>query len=152
MKSLLPFLSVVILFVSSCGDKVEEKRPAVNTRVQNPEDSLLHEVLKGHDEGMAKIGRLKKYSSRIQLIIDSIKTSRGTDKELVNYLQPIKDSLDAAHAAMFGWMDQFTADTLEAMTTERIAYLEAQKASVTIVRNRIRNSLRLYDSLDKKFH
>lgn len=115
-----------------------------------PSDSLFREVLAGHDEGMAKIGRLKKYSSRLNVVIDSIKKTTAASKD-VRALQRVKDSLDAATGSMFTWMEGFNPDTLTDMENERLEYLKKQKTSVTIVRNRIMNSLELYDSIEKRY-
>jgi hypothetical protein len=87
----------------------------------------------------------------LRSVIDSIQTNSPDDKSELSTLQRVKDSLDAANASMFTWMDGFKADSLTGMSAERIRYLENQKASVTIVRDQIRNSIRLYDSLDKKY-
>ena len=153
MKSLFLFLPVIVVFLSSCREKSPGESSASNQpRAASTEDSLFHEVLKGHDEGMAKISRIRKYSSRLNAVIDSIKTNSIGNKSELSTLQRVKDSLDAANAAMFTWMDGFKADTLTGMGAERIRYLHTQKASVTIVRDQIKNSLRLYDSLDKKYH
>ena len=149
MKSLFPLLSIVVIFFSFCGEKQPDKSGAARSPV-NPEDSLFHEVMRGHDEGMAKIGRIKKYSGRLKSVIDSINGNSTADKSVLPALQRVKDSLDAANASMFTWMDGFKADTLTGMSA-RMGYLEDQKASVKVVRDLIHNSLRLYDSLDKQY-
>ena len=151
MKTTTQFILVVLVGLCSCEEDAGNPGSSnVEARLKTPEDSLFHQVMEGHDAGMAKIGRLKKYSSQLQAAIDSINKTSSAEKSEIPGLKRVKDSLDAANASMFTWMDGFKADTLTGMVTERMEYLEMQKASVTIVRDRIFNSLRLYDSLDRK--
>jgi hypothetical protein len=152
MKGIQRILLILLFFLGSCGGNAPKESGSSNQRSSStPEDSLFHDVLKGHDEGMAKISRVRRYSSRLKSVIDSIQTNSPGEKSELSTLQRVKDSLDAANASMFTWMDGFKADTLTGMSAERIRYLENQKASVTIVRDQIRNSIRLYDSLEKKY-
>jgi len=148
MKSLFRFSIVMVVFFCSCGgDNRHDGASSIKVTLKSPEDSLFHQVMEGHDAGMAKIGRLKKYSRQLETTIDSIAKNPKADKSQLLALARVKDSLDAANAAMFIWMDGFKADTLSGAGAQRMQYLKMQKASVTIVRDRIDNSLRLYDSL-----
>jgi hypothetical protein len=152
MKFTTQWIFVTLIILYSCGENSHKEEHAVeHAGSKNPSDSLFQEVMAGHDEGMAKIGRLKKYSSRLGFVIDSINKSTPGSKRDVLALQRVKDSLDAATGSMFTWMEGFTADTLTGMEPDRLEYLKTQQASVTLVRNRIMNSLRLYDSLDTRF-
>src|SRR5688572_4821257 len=100
MKSLITFLSIIVVFFYSCGGNSPGETGSSDQRsAVTAEDSLFHEVLKGHDEGMAKINRIRKYSSRLQAIIDSINTHSTGNKSALPTLQRVKDSLDAANAS-----------------------------------------------------
>jgi hypothetical protein len=150
MKSIFRLSIAMVVFFCSCGgDNSHDGTSSMKATLKTPEDSLFHQVMEGHDAGMAKIGRLKKYSRQLETTIDSISKNPKADKSQLSSLRRVKDSLDTANASMFIWMDGFKADTLSGMGAQRMQYLEMQKASVTIVRNRIDNSLRLYDSLKK---
>ena len=138
---------MVVFFYSCEGDNSHDGTSSMKATLKTPEDSLFHQVMEGHDAGMAKIGRLKKYSRQVETTIDSISKNPKADKSQLSALRRVKDSLDTANAYMFIWMDGFKADTLIGTGAQRMQYLEMQKASVTIVWYRIDNSIRLYDSL-----
>jgi len=145
-------LICTFLFVgafAACAGSTESEEAGTSNALGSPVDSLFHEVMDGHDAGMAKVGRLRKYSQQLAHQIDSITKSSNSSSNITE-LQRVKDSLDRAHAAMFEWMDGFKADTLTASTDRRMQYLQAQKTSVLLVRDRIMNSIRLYDSLQGK--
>lgn len=147
--------SVMIIFLAllmvSCtgGDRHSDQLTPIKS-VKTPVDSLFEEVMQGHDAGMAKLGRLKKNSQLLSRQIDSLGKAGIKDKLSMAGMKRVKDSLEAAHAAMFEWMDGFKADTLVDAPAQRIEYLRGQKLSVDMVRDRIMNSLRLYDSVNKK--
>lgn len=153
-RSLSLFLSMRIflsaVFVSTICYACSDNPTSAPVAAPNQSDSLFKLVMAGHDEGMAKVGRLKKYSARLQYLVDSLSASKSIDPQMIRRMKQTRDSLNAANDAMFVWMEQFSADTLQDDAAKRAKYLEAQKASVTLVRDRIFNSLALYDSLKIK--
>jgi hypothetical protein len=148
-----PVILILLAFFTSfcfgCMDNEHEEEAGSKNASTDPVETVFQEVMKGHDAGMAKVGRLRKSSAQLGKQIDSLNKIGSKNSIRVASIKRVKDSLDAADAAMFIWMEGFKADTLTDVPDQRMRYLEKQKASVHIVHERIMNSLRLYDSLHK---
>lgn len=144
-----------IFFIIACSDSAEQKdrTDGYTPVLKNREDSLYHDVMEGHDVGMAKIGQLKKQLTRVEQYLDSMNKS-STQKSDLQYKQALlnlKEDLSYADNAMFKWMDEFDVDSAKHDKTARITYLESEKLKVTKVRDNILNSLKKADSLlDKR--
>lgn len=141
------------LFVAACnngastGETAEHKSgpPAPKTK----EDSLFHEVMEGHDAGMAKLGKLRGNIKETERQLDSLgklpaKQVNGAYKQSLTNLQA---ALSKANTEMNNWMGAFKVDTLADNKELRIKYLEDEKAKVAVVKELIFSALNQADSV-----
>jgi hypothetical protein len=142
---------MLILNLGACKNATEQDNrkdgftPVLKTR----QDSLYHEVMQGHDVGMAKMSTLRKYQRQAKAQLDSMSTiPRGKLNEQYNRaIRDLLEELNYADHAMFKWMEEFKVDSAEDDEKKRLAYLESEKPKVEMVRDNILNSLRRADSL-----
>lgn len=148
-------LSLLLLIGICCSDPEDPNRKDGFTPVlKSKEDSLYHEVINGHDAGMAKMGKLKGYKAEVQNALDSIAKFQGESKvNIAAYkttLEGLFNDLESAEEGMNVWMEQFNPDSASGENGKRINYLESEKRKVTKVREDILNSLMKADSILKQ--
>lgn len=120
------------------------------------EDSLMAEVMDGHDVGMSKYGKLETMQKKVKAAIDSVsKLPAKVQQELA----PYKVKLDSAAAdlsyalyAMDKWMEEFKMDSAKDNMELRIKYLADEKLKVGKVKEAILNSLEKAESLLQSSH
>ena len=141
-------LVLAIIFAMSCGN---DSGPTKRSKTQL--DSLLDDVMDGHNIGMAKMGKLTRAEQTTKRLLDSIAKLPGKARQAA---EPFKVKLDSlqkdlsyAEFAMNRWMDEFNVDSAIDNATERIKYLEEEKLKVTKVKEAILVSLQKADSLLK---
>jgi len=119
--------------------------------LKTSEDTLFHEVMKGHDTGMAKMGKISKYIKQSEQVIDSLKKlpSNPINRDKISQYENLKVQLQEADDDMFEWMKNFKADTLEGKP-ERIGYLKKEKIRVEKVKMKIFEAIAVGDSLLSK--
>jgi len=117
-------------------------------------DSLMHEVLKQHDIGMAKMSKISDAKNRIQHDLDSIsKLSTDLQKKSLQYrmqLDSMFNRLTFADRGMEAWMNEFNMDSLKDNEKEQLKYLESEKEKISKVNEAMISSLQKADSLLKK--
>ncbi len=103
----------------------------------------------GHDVGMAKMGRVRKYLAQIQQQLDSISKLpvKQADNQYVQALTALQQELKKAESGMNTWMEEYQDDSARTNETLRIQYLEAEKEKVQAVKTQILQSLQRADSL-----
>ena len=151
MKYLIIIVSLFVFI--ACTESPKPARTDGFTKVLvTKEDSLLQEVMDGHDVGMARMIKLSKYQQKVTHAIDSIgKLPAGKrDKNYLKTLEELKEELSYAENSMNLWMDGFKMDSLKDQPTLRLAYLEQQRTTVLKVKEAILNSLGRTDSLFNK--
>ena len=123
---------------------------------QTQEDSLMADVMDGHDAGMAKYGKLQAMEKKVQVSLDSIS---NLPAKIQQELAPYKAKLDTAAAdlsyaifAMDKWMEEFDMDSAKNNLEARIKYLLDEKMKVGKVKEAILNSLSRADSVLKSKH
>ncbi len=142
------FTFIILLFlVAGCNDATEDaasnRRNGYSDKPQNTEDSLYKEVMRDHDEGMARMGKLSIAIRQLRAEADSlVKAKRDPQAE-----RKILEELEYAEMAMNTWMREFNMDSLKDQADRRLAYLKDEKKKVSRVRENIRNSIRKADSL-----
>ena len=150
MKISIVFIAIVSLAIacSDPGSKVEDAPSA--KKVQ--EDSLYAAVMEGHDVGMAKMGKLKRSLGQVQQKLDSLAKVSAAKLDTVyrNSLLAVQKELSDAEGHMNHWMEEFKLDSGKDNPDVRIKYLEGEKATVTVVRDKILSSLQHADSLLSK--
>jgi hypothetical protein len=146
------FIAIVCL-TTACNDAATDtpRTDGFSAKPLTKEDSLHHEVMDGHDVGMAKIGRLKKYLVQIQHELDSIsKQPAGQqDKQYQQMLLSLQKELSDAQNGMNTWMEKYNDDSANDNETDRIKYLESEKEKVGTVKKQILEGLQRADSLLK---
>ena len=148
------FLLAVVFSFFACkntSSESAERTDGYTVVLKTKEDSLYHEVMQGHDIGMAKMGKLRKHLKQIQHELDSIAKlpSKKIDQRYQQALIDLQEDLNYADYSMYTWMDEFKADSAKDDKTERLSYLESEKVKVEKVKESILNSMQRADSLLK---
>jgi len=151
MKKLFPFI-VIILFATACNNESHEHH--TTTEVPKTQaDTLLKEVIEGHDEAMAaQMTKMKAAKEKVSHAIDSLeKLSGAAASALKTQLNAALLKLNDADAAMNKWMEDFNYDSAKNNIEERVKYLAEEKLKVGNVKNMIFESLGKTDSLINTF-
>jgi hypothetical protein len=154
-KYLLILMGVLFIAGSSCNDKTKTDEADINKQTPKTEaDSLMTEVMDGHDVGMAKYGKLNAMQNKVQGMIDSIgKLPAKTRTALAPYkanLDQLLIDLKSAKAGMDKWMDEFNMDSAVNDAQQRVKYLMDERLKVNKVKESILGSLQRADSLIKE--
>src|SRR5687767_1583700 len=123
------FLLAVVLSFFACknnSSESQERTDGYTVVLKTKEDSLYHEVMQGHDIGMARMGKLRKHLRQIQHELDSIAKlpSKKIDQRYQQALIDLQEDLNYADYSMYTWMDEFQADSAKDDKSKRLAYLE----------------------------
>jgi hypothetical protein len=114
-------------------------------------DSLMDDIMAGHDVGMGKMGKLSAAQKTAQAAIDSIaKLPATAQKAAAAYktgLDSLVKELENAKAAMNNWMDGFNMDSAMNDEQKRTEYLEAEKTKIHSVKDQMLKTLDKADSL-----
>ena len=139
---------LVVILAMSCGNDGGQSKGS-KTQL----DSLLDDVMDGHNIGMAKMGKLTRAEQTTKRLLDSIAKlpakARQAAEPFKIKLDSLKNDLSYAEFAMNKWMDEFNVDSAVDNAKERIKYLEEEKLKVTKVKEAILGSLQQADSLFK---
>jgi hypothetical protein len=155
IKSALFFVGLLLLFAckeASKQDNSADRKDGFSEKPVKLEDSLLKEVLDGHDVGMARMGKISKYLKQIQAELDSMVKlpAKSINKDYQQALIDLQEDLNYAQFGMNEWMDKFALDTLSDKPELRIKYLENEKMIVGKVKENILSGLARADSLFQK--
>lgn len=150
MRQLLMFSLIILLM--ACGPQESNDRTDGYTRKPtDAADSLFQVVMDGHDEAMAKMGKLKGYQQQIQKKLDSLGLrGKAAGRALENDLRSTGAKLKEAEEKMNTWMQEFSIDSAENDARRRIEYLKSEKLKVNEVRDEIFDALGRADSLLRK--
>ena len=120
--------------------------------LKTKEDSLYHDVMQGHDIGMSKIGKVRKYLDQVQHSLDSMNKlpANKIDVKYKQALIDLQEDLKYADYSMNTWMEEFKVDSGTGNSDLRVKYLQAEKEKVTKVKAGILGSLQKADSLFNK--
>jgi len=144
MIRILVLLIVVVL--TACNNAANNNgAPRVKTKT----DSLMDDVMEGHNAAMAKISKLHQTKNQIQQVLDSIsKLPTDAQKNSTHYkvlLDSAFNRLTRADEAMDKWMDEFNMDSSANDVEKRSDYLQSEKIKVSAVKDEIINSLQNAD-------
>ncbi len=143
-------LSFILLTACNNEDKkTTRKEPVPKTTA----DSLMIDVMNGHDQGMAKMSKLSVMQARVQQVLDSMaklpaKMQEAADPYKRN-LNGLLEDLKSAKDGMEKWMDEFNMDSAINNIEMRIKYLGNEKLKVSKVKENIISTLQKADSLLK---
>jgi hypothetical protein len=143
---LLIIASLVFIYACTESHQHSDRTNGYTPVLKTKSDSLYHQVMAGHDTGMARMGRLIRYKKEVQAKIDSA-TKVAAESQFAGELRRLYDDLQNAETGMNEWMTGFKADSAEDNEDARVRYLETEKAKVEKVRDDILSSLRKFDSL-----
>jgi hypothetical protein len=143
---------LVFLFISCNNSNTSTGKN--DKTAESASDSLMHEILKQHDAGMAKMSKLSEAKNRIQHNLDSIsKLPFPLQKRSVQYrmeLDSVFNRLTFADSHMETWMNEFNMDSLKDDREKQIKYLESEKTKISHVNDEMTGSLHKVDSLLQK--
>jgi len=151
-KFKLVIFFLAIGFLTACNNR-DKKTNTGNKDPKTLTDSLEHEVMDGHNVGMAKYGKLTAMQNEAQRLLDSIATLPAKAREA---MRPLKTKLDglvedlrSAKSGMDKWMEEYNMDSAVNNIEQRIQYLTTEKIKVSKVKEAILNSLQKADSVLK---
>jgi len=143
---------LIFVFAGCNNSRTSTDKDDKTTR--SASDSLMHEVLKQHDIGMAKMSKIGDAKNRIQHNLDSIsKLSTDLQKKSLQYrmeLDSMFNRLIFADRGMETWMNEFNMDSLKNNEKEQLKYLESEKEKISKVNEVMISSLQKADSLLNK--
>lgn len=152
--SVIGFCLIAAACNNSGGNEAEQRTNGYTPVLKTREDSLMHEVMEGHDAGMAKMGSLIGAQKDVQKVIDSLqKLAPRAKAAIASYRRSLDSSLVQLRQAedeMNAWMRGFKMDSAKQDKDLRIQYLESEKGKVTRVKDDILQSLQTADSLLKR--
>lgn len=153
-KSIFYFALLGMISAVGCNDAANEhKGLGKDNEPKTEADSLMNDVMDGHNIGMAKMGRLTRAEQTTRRLLDSIAKlpakARQAAGPLKTKLDSLQKDLSYAEFAMTKWMDEFNMDSAVNDAKQRIDYLGSEKLKVTKVKEAILNSLEKADSLIK---
>lgn len=140
--------AIVIVLIAACGSDSEDRTNGYSDTPKTTEDSLFQQVMDGHDEAMAKMGKLRGYSKQVDQKIDSLGKLKGSaTRGILDAYGTLKNELTTAEAGMNKWMEDFKIDSAQDDIPKRIEYLEDEKKKVEQVREQILSVLSKADTL-----
>src|SRR5215469_5629512 len=123
-------LSAVFIFLLIACNNSGDSGPAVKTK----SDSLLDEVIQGHNVAMAKMSKINTAKNNIQRVIDSIsKLPTDIQKKSLPYRMQLDSTFNRLTFANYGmdkWMTEFNMDSFKNDKEEQIKYLESEKLKI----------------------
>jgi hypothetical protein len=151
-RILFPVIALIVLAACNNNTKKHEdhgSKEGPKTQV----DSLMDEVMDGHNVGMAKYSKLTEMEKKVRTVLDSIsKLPAKVQQASIPYkvkLDILGNDLRSAITAMDKWMEEFNMDSAKDNLEIRIKYLTDEKLKVGKVKEAILNSLAGADSLLK---
>lgn len=155
-KRIKLFIAILALSTVACNNQPAgaPRKDGFSDKPATKADSLRHQVMEGHDIGMAKISRIRKSMAQINQQLDSLGKLpvRQQNQQYRQALISVQQALQNADEGMTTWMDEYKDDYALDNEALRIQYLEAEKEKVNTVKNRILESLARADSLLLKNH
>jgi hypothetical protein len=145
---------VMVFCFASCKDADKKKEVGYNPADHAPKtlvDSLMAEVMDGHNIGMSKMSKLRAKQNEALNQLDSIALLPvKIQKELSPYkikLNGLMGELKSAQDLMDKWMENFNMDSALNNMDQRIKYLQEEREKVNIVKKSILENLEKADSL-----
>jgi hypothetical protein len=146
-------LMVVTILLAACNNADKKHEGHTKDEPKTQADSLMADVMDGHDVGMAKYGKLTAMEKKVKATLDSIsKLPAKTREALAPYMAQLDSTakdLSYAIFAMDKWMEEFDMDSAKNNMEKRIQYLFDEKMKVGKVKEAILSSLAKADSVLK---
>ena len=150
----MAFISLIAVACNNAEKKQDDYSGHTTKEVPKTQvDSLMADVMDGHDVGMAKMGKLSTMQKEVKRVLDSIaQLPRKASAAAAPYktkLDSLVKDLSYAEMAMDKWMEEFNMDSAVNNMEQRIKYLTDEKMKVVKVKQAILGSLQKADSLLK---
>ena len=146
MRSMMIVLVALLLF--ACNN---ETGTVVKSGQQTLIDSLVMDVNKGHNLGMARMGKLTRYQQSTQQLRDSIAAlpaaARTRMDGYLRQLDTLQRQIDSADLSMNKWMEEYSFDTLADNPELKATYLSGEKIKVEAMVGLIQQAISKGDSL-----
>lgn len=144
----------LLLTITACNnDKTHDVNSHKREELKTPADSLMHDVMEGHDAVMPKMSKVRTAQKKAQQMIDSIATlpvkAQHAAATLKTKLDSLVNELNYADFAMDKWMSEFNMDSAVNNMQERIKYLSEEKLKIGKVKESVLSGLAKADSLLK---
>lgn len=150
-KLILPITALLILAACNNDDKKHEGHTSGTPKTQV--DSLMADVMDGHDVGMGKMAKLSNMQKEVTKALDSLAKLPAKAQQaaapLKAKLDSLRTELSYAETAMDKWMNEFNMDSAVNNVEQRVKYLTEEKWKVGKVKEAILSSLQKADSLLK---
>ena len=150
-KIIIPL--AVLFTITACNNSEEKQGGKTTGEPKSQVDSLMADVMDGHDAGMGKMSKINNMQKEVSRVLDSIATLPAKAKLAAAPYKAKLDSLAAdlssAKMAMDKWMNEFNMDSAVNNMEQRIKYLADEKLKVGKVKEAILSGLQKADSLLK---
>jgi hypothetical protein len=151
-RLLLLIVSCMLLISCNPGKKPSPEKS--NGKPKSEMDSLMDQVMTGHDEAMAKYGKMQGFRNRIQVIIDSIdKLPAKAKTAAAPYAENLRNTaarVNNALSSMDKWMEEFNMDSALNNLQARLQYLSEERNKVGKIRDSFISAFHNADSLLKQ--
>jgi hypothetical protein len=141
-------LGAAMTFLYSCGNN---ETTVVKAGQKTLVDSLEMDVDKGHNLGMAKMGKLTRYQQYVKSLRDSISRLPAASRNAMNkyslQLDTLQRQLDTADLVMNRWMEGYRPDSLKNDPETRAFYLSGEKIKIDTMVGLILQAIKMGDSL-----
>lgn len=149
-RILIPAVFFSMVLFGACNNS-SENAETKETKPLTAADSLMNDVMEGHDAVMPKMGKIRGAQKQAQQMLDSLSKLPGKAQqavsELKEKLQSLVNDLNYADYAMDTWMTEFKMDSAKEDMEARVKYLTDEKMKVNKVKDAVLNSLAKADSL-----
>jgi cysteinyl-tRNA synthetase len=150
----LNLAAIVLLFAATACNNNSGNNAKESSKPKTHADSLMDDIMAGHDIAMGKMSKLSDAQKKVQSAIDSVNKLLGKARRASADYKTMLDTLSARLAnvkdRMNNWMDTFNMDSLENDAAQRAQYLESEKSKVGTIKDDILNTLKRVDSVLKK--
>ncbi len=135
--TIIAILAITFNFVA-CDNTAKEQ----NTQIE----TIKSEVMKVHDDAMAKMGDLGKLENVLTEKVTEIKndTVLAVDSSamvMVAEYETAINNINSAKAGMMSWMNNFTAPSEEATFEEKMTFYKSEMEKVTTVMENINSTI-----------
>lgn len=139
------FIPLTVFFFVACNNgKIKVEQPA-----QSLSDSLLNQVLEGHDVAMPQMFKLERLQKDTKSKVDSLNKLKNANADKLASLNETLRRLNHADSSMHAWMGGFKYDSLKENESQREVYLQAQLSSVNKMKDSVLATITYADSVLK---
>jgi hypothetical protein len=151
--AVIALLAITFAACNSSGEKNKATTDNTTEKPKTPADSLMSDVMEGHDVGMSKMGKLDAMQNEVQKMLDSIAKLPAKAKTMMapykTKMEGVLEDLKSAKSEMEIWMDTFNMDSAVNNMEQRLKYLRDEKLKISTIKENILHSLQKADSLIK---